>query len=258
LSHYFNSVGRHSFNWNQDSEIISDLPHLDDIEGMMPEIDPITPEGVTPPYFGHGMITTTGFYFTGPDGQGNWYIFGQNQINGAIIWSPFDWSHERDHFDIGEDFEIDPNLPHLDDVEGMMPEVDPIVPVDIRVVDASEGLHSYFEFNYAEARGEEAPPNTYTLLITPSELMPPEEPLRDFSIISINYDNGTPEVTGVLVHIGDLRSDKPLLIHSYFSDCTLPTSGFVFGYPRRYFMFAEDQSGSETGRFIVTEFTSVP
>ena len=266
ITHYFGAIAWQTLGWNHeidllvgaDFEIDSDLPNLEDVEGMMPEIDPIIPDNVIIPDFGYGSMSISGFYFTSPDGEGQWYILGQNQIDGTIIWYPFDWSHERDLFVVDENFEVDPSLPTLEDIEGMMPEVDPIIPVDIRVVDSDEELQNYFEFDYAEVRGEEAPPNTYTLLITLSELMPPEEPLRDFNVISINHDNETPEVTGVLFHVGDLRSDKPLLIHSYFGDGTLPTSGFSFGYPRRYFMFTENQSGSETGRFIVTELTNVP
>ena len=290
MTHYFNTFGWHSFNWNHDSE----LPNLDDIEGMMPEIDPIDtddangviptlpilpeadldlelpnidlidlegmmpeinpihPEDIVIPDF--EVMFASGFSFVDPNGERRWYILQQNQVDGSIIWYPFDWSYEEDLF-IDDGYFIDPELPNidLDDVEGMMPEVDPIIPVDIRIVDSYEGLHNYIEFNYAEARGEEAPTYTYTLLITPSELMPPEEPLRDFEIISISHDHETPEVTGVLFHVGDLMPGTSVLIRSYYGQCTLPGSGFAFGYPRRYFMFVLDQSGNTPGRFIVTE-----
>ena len=131
--------------------------------------------------------------------------------------------------------------------------IHPEVNFDFEVLDAValETLENQTEFDYALARGMDAPQGGIHLLVrTWSHL-------TDFQVISIGHEVGVgPTVTGVMYHVGDLTPYEPLLIRSYFGHGTFPVSGFSLideQGTRRYFSFIEDQS--DKGGFVFNEFT---
>ena len=70
------------------------------------DLDPDTPLVITY-YFGYGTIPFSGFYFTGPAGVGGWFTFQQDAVDGEMVWSPFDWSHDYDLFVVDDEYETD-------------------------------------------------------------------------------------------------------------------------------------------------------
>ena len=216
--------------------------------GVLHEVGDLEPDEslVLTHYFGHGTLPVSGFHFVDPDGEGRWFTFQQSQMDGEIHWDAFDWNEEYEWFTP----EVD--LPDLDDVEGMMPEVQPINTIDIRIEWLRETLHDFVEFNYADVRGTSAELMD-TLLIAPPATM------REFAIVAVDHDGPdlSPQAVDVLFLVGDLTPDTPLLIRDYFAmGCTLPESGFTFideTGTRRFFTFMEDPYDHGLG-FFVREF----
>ena len=89
-------------------------------------------------YFSNGI---TGFYFDGPGDEGGWFTFELNSIDGEITWGRFDWNHDRELFIVDGDFVIDPEMPSLEEVEGMMPEVDPITEPEELILSITRLVH---------------------------------------------------------------------------------------------------------------------
>ena len=108
--------------------------------GVLYEVGDLGPERplVLTHYFSNGI---TGFYFSGSNDEDGWFTFELNPSDGEISWGRFDWSHDRELFEVDEDFEIDPDLPDLDEVEGMMPEIDPITEPEEIILSITRLVH---------------------------------------------------------------------------------------------------------------------
>jgi len=123
---------------------------------------------------------------------------------------------------------------------------DPEAEIGVRIEWLQEALDVYIEYYYPGA-------NVYgrDLLITSDVI------IKQFVLISINSDSDfeTPEVTDeMLLFVGDLNPNYPVIFRSFFEVGTLPTRGFAFmdaDGNRRFFTFTENQ---EDGRFEINEF----
>jgi len=96
--------------------------------GVLYEVGALAPDRplVLTHYHGQGSMPASGFYFTGPDGEENWYVFHQSPMDGEIHWWYFDWSHDYGVF-MPSEYEPEPEP---EETDTSVAEVPPIPPVD--------------------------------------------------------------------------------------------------------------------------------
>jgi len=81
-------------------EVTHDLEGVTVKAGVLHEVGNLTP---TTPLVVTGFVTlgttpNNGFYFTDPEGNGNWFSLSVSPIDGAIGWQAFDWNHDNELF----------------------------------------------------------------------------------------------------------------------------------------------------------------
>jgi len=181
--------------------------------GVLYDVGDLNPDRplVLTHYFSNGM---TGFYFEGSEGAGGWFTFEQNTIDGGITWSRFDWSHDRELF-VDEEFELDPDMPSLEDVEGMMPEVDPIY-------DPEELILSIMRLVHVDEDDEEEFEDPGMLTVDDEEegllanidfeqMLERYDEMFDFSDMHVFDYNYVREARGDSVNLGDQIGDALLI-----------------------------------------------
>ncbi|MCL2558994.1 MAG: LysM peptidoglycan-binding domain-containing protein [Turicibacter sp.] len=242
-------------------------------------------------YFVMGTLPTSGFYFVDPDGESNWYVFQQSQMDGNIHWRPFDWSHDYDLLDYFYHEVVAGNtlfslsqqhgttVEVLQQLNGLGTSTDITVGQLLRI---PVNPTSPDTGNVAGMTPEVAPITTPDIRIewlretrhdvvefnyadargvrayhTDTLLIAPATVLREFAVISVYLDMmlNAFEAVDVLFFVGYLHPHQPLLIREYFGMGTFPASGFTFideAGVRRFFTFNE--SPTDYGGFFMNEF----
>ena len=83
-----------------------------------------------------GTMPTSGFHFTGPAGIGEWFTLHQSQMDGSIVWHPFNLRRAfelidlADYLIVEDDFESEPDLLEDDVTDTTMPVVELITPFE--------------------------------------------------------------------------------------------------------------------------------
>ena len=96
--------------------------------GVLYEVGTLAPDRplVLTHYHGQGSMPASGFYFAGPDGEENWYVFQQSPMDGEIHWWSFDWSHDYGLF-VPPEYELEPEP---EEIDTPVVEVPPIPPIE--------------------------------------------------------------------------------------------------------------------------------
>ena len=175
------------------------------------DLEPDKPLVITH-YFSNGLM---GFYFDGSESDGGWFTFEQNSIDGVISWSRFEWSHDRELF-VDDEFELDPDMPSLDEVEGMMPEVDPITDPEEVIL----SIMRLIRINEEEEEEEIEDPGMLTVdddedgllaNIDFEQLLESYNEMFDFTDIHVLDYNYVREARGASVNIGEYIGDAILI-----------------------------------------------
>jgi len=219
-------------------------------------------------YMTTGTLPVSGFYFTGPDGEENWYVFQISQMDGEMHWWPFDWSRDYDLFDPDAGTH-DPNSLYHEVVAGetlfsISQLYDTTVEVlqqlndlgtsthlsigqMLRLPDGSsvnngpmQALPLDFDIRIEWLDERHFPVQNYIEIKYAEDQADPlarnlfivsEEALRGFAIITLDpAPDGyfEPEVLDVMFYAGNLNPNQPLLILNYIGFGTMPRSGFTF------------------------------
>ena len=235
--------------------------------GVLYEVGDLEPDKplVITHYFSNGLM---GFYFEGTDSDGGWFTFEQNSIDGGITWSRFEWSHDRELF-VDDEFELDPDMPSLDEVEGMMPEIDPVTDPDevilsimrlMRINDMEEGEEEFEDPGMLTVDDEE---DGLLANIDFDLLIESYDEMFDFNDIHVFDYNYIREARGDLVNIGDYIGDAILIQTNMplrdfavilIGHDTLEDDGIIFVPTDKFGMIAELLPGDA---FIIKSYLGV-